>query len=160
MPVTRDIAATYRGPGKVMRRLLDMGPREDRALVLVLIASVLTFVAFAPYQARLAHSDTTVPLMARLYWSGFFWVFLWPLILYVVAGLVFLLARLAGQRLSGFGVRMTLFWAYLASIPLILLVGMTAGFIGSGPQLQLLGFIWVVVFFWFWISGLIAASKS
>jgi hypothetical protein len=98
--------------------------------------------------------------MARLYWSGFFWIFLWPLILYAVSGLVFLLARLARQPLSGFDVRMTLFWAYLASIPLILLVGMTAGFIGPGPQLQVLGFAWLAVFFWFWISGLIAARKS
>ena len=57
MPVTRDIAATYRGPRKVMQRLLDMGQREDRALIFVMAACVITFIAQWPYLARRAHLE-------------------------------------------------------------------------------------------------------
>ncbi len=47
MPVARDIAATYRGPRRVMRRLLAQGRREDRAIAYLMISCFLIFVAVA-----------------------------------------------------------------------------------------------------------------
>ena len=38
MTLSREILATYRGPGAVVRRLLRQGPREDRALMFVMAA--------------------------------------------------------------------------------------------------------------------------
>jgi small-conductance mechanosensitive channel len=160
MPVTTDIVATYRGPGRMTSRLFEMGRREDRALIFALLGGMLTFVAFAPYQARLAHLDASVPLMARLFWSGFFWIFIWPLLLYLLAALVWGLGKLARRGLSGYGARLSLFWAYLAATPLALLTGMVAGFIGPGPALQAVGILWFAVFIWFWGAGLRRAERQ
>lgn len=55
MAVTRDIVATYRGPGRVVARLLAMGQREDRALAFVMGFCVIAFVAQMPALARQAH---------------------------------------------------------------------------------------------------------
>lgn len=160
MPVTTDIVATYRGPRQVVRRLLDMGSREDRALILGITACVLIFVAQAPWQARVAHFDPSVPVQARLYWSSFFWVLIMPLFLYVLAFLSHLVARALGGTGTGYGARLALFWALLAVTPISLLAGMVAGFIGPGRGLQGVGLIWCGVFLWFWLSGLREAEWS
>lgn len=158
MPVTTDIVATYRGPRRVVRRLLDMGPREDRAFILLIAACVILFVAQAPWQARLAHFDSSVPVEARLYWSGFFWVLIMPLVFYLVAFLTHGVARLLGATGTGFGARIALFWALLAASPISLLSGLLAGFVGAGVGLKLVGLLWVGVFGWFWLSGLYEAE--
>ena len=158
MPLTADIAATYRGPGRVVRRLLAMGRREDRALMLLLVACVLLFVAQAPYQARLAHLDPDLPLSAALYWSALLWVFLVPLLFYLLAALAWGVSRLARRRISGYAIRLGLFWALLAATPAALLAGLVAAFIGPGPALQVVGLLWLALFLWFWIAGLRAAA--
>lgn len=158
MPLTADIAATYRGPGRVLARLMRMGRREDRALVLLLVACVLIFVAQAPYQARLAHLDPEVPLAARLYWSALAWVFLFPPLCYVLAALAWGASRLAGMRVSGYAIRLSLFWALLAATPAALLAGLIAAFIGPGPALQVVALLWLALVLWFWIAGLRTAA--
>lgn len=158
MALTADIASTYMGPGRIVRRLLGMGRREDRALVFLLLASLLMFVAQSPYQARLAHLDPTVPLSARLYWSALVWVFLAPFFFYLLAALGWAVSRLARARLSGYAIRLSLFWALLAASPAALLAGMVAGFIGPGPGLQLVGAVWFGLFLWFWIAGMRGAG--
>ena len=45
MSALTDIAATYRGPGGVLRRLLARGQREDRALAILMAGCALVFVA-------------------------------------------------------------------------------------------------------------------
>ena len=55
MAITQNISATYRGPGRVVRRLLDMGPREDRALAYLMAGCLMVFVAQLPRLAREAH---------------------------------------------------------------------------------------------------------
>ena len=80
MPVTTDIVATYRGPGRVVRRLLDMGPREDRALAFVMAFCVVGFIAQLPGLARRAQTrqqDRRLHLCRRdwkavLHWKRIF----------------------------------------------------------------------------------------
>ena len=158
MALTGDIAATYRGPGRVVRRLLSMGRREDRALVFLLLACLLMFVAQTPYQARLAHLDPDVPLSARLYWSALLWIFFLPLFSYLLAALTWLASRLARAGVSGYAIRLSLFWALMATSPVALLAGLVAGFIGPGPGLQLVGAVWFGLFLWFWIAGMRGAG--
>ncbi|MDJ0821268.1 MAG: YIP1 family protein [Paracoccaceae bacterium] len=158
MPVTRDIVATYRGPGKVMRRLLDLGPREDRALAFVMGACILIFVSQWPVLSRQAHlleQDLNQLLGASL----MAWVFVAPLILYLLALATHRLARAVGGQGTGYGARLALFWSLLASSPLILLNGLVGGFIGPGPALQLVGAVWFGVFMWFWIRCLMVAER-
>lgn len=159
MPVTRDIAATYRGPGKVVQRLLDMGPREDRALIIVMAACVVTFVAQWPYLARRAHLED-VELNGLLAGSLMAWIILAPLMFYTLAGASHLVARVLGGKGSYYGARIALFWAFLAASPLMLLHGLMRAFTGAGVQEQIIGFIWLVCFLWFWISGLWQAEKA
>ena len=48
MSLTTDIVATYRGPRRVIRRLLEGGEQEARALMFLIVACVLIFVAQWP----------------------------------------------------------------------------------------------------------------
>lgn len=152
MPVTSDILATYGGPRRVVRRLLVTGPREDRALAILVAACLVVFVAQWPRLAREAHLSGTElnPLLGGALLG---WIFLAPLMLYALAMLTHGLARLLGGQGTAFGARIALFWAFLAASPLILLHGLVAGFIGPGPGLQAVGLVWCGVFGWFWLSG-------
>ncbi|MGB7242482.1 MAG: YIP1 family protein [Sulfitobacter sp.] len=160
MAVTQDILQTYLSPTRVTLRLLADGRQEVRALIFVLLAGVLLFVAQSPFQAREAHINPEGPVEVRLYWSAIIWIFMMPLALYVLAALVWGISKLARRQITGYAVRFTLFWAVLASTPLALLVGMVAGFIGPGLELRIVGFIWCAVFAWFWVAGLIAADRT
>ena len=159
MAATQDIVATYRGPGTVMRRLLGRGVREDRALIYLMIGCLMVFVAQTPRLARQAF-ETGEELQMLLGASLMAWLFIAPLLLYVIAGLTAVVARVFRANLTGYGARMALFWALLASCPLMLLWGLTAGFVGPGIEMTLVGLLWCAAFLWFWISGLIAASKE
>lgn len=153
MPVTRDIAATYRGPGRVLRRLLVMGPREDRALAILVAGCAVMFIAQMPRLAREAHL-TGQELNPLLGGSLLAWLFIAPLLLYALALISHWIARALGGRGSAFGARLALFWAFLAASPLILLHGLTAGFVGPGPALSIVGALWLACFALFWALGL------
>lgn len=160
MAITRNITATYRGPGRVVARILAGERREDRVLYFLIAACVVIFVAQAPYQSREAFLDEAVPLQARLYWSAFLWIFIFPLVMYAIAALVWLVSRILPRAPSGYEIRVALFWALLATSPLILLLGLTAGLIGPGAALQGAALVWCAVFSWFWIAGTLAARKG
>jgi len=159
MPVTTDIVATYRGPRRVVRRLLDMGVREDRALMILVGACIVVFVGQWPRLAREAHL-TDQALNPLLGGALLGWVFIAPLLFYVLALVSHGVVRLARGHGTAYGARLALFWAFLAASPLILLHGLVAGFVGAGAGLQLVGIIWCGVFGWFWLSGLYEAEWS
>jgi len=159
MPVSSDIVATYRGPGRVMRRLLGMGPREDRALMILMTACAIVFIAQLPRLARVSYltgQDRNMLMGGAL--LG--WLFLAPLVLYALAALSHLVAKLLGGQGTGFGARLALFWSLLAASPILLLHGLTAGLVGPGAALQAVGLVWMVVFVWFWISSLRIAERA
>jgi len=159
MTLSREILATYRGPGAVVQRLLRQGPREDRALMFVMAACGLFFVAQMPQLARQAHLAGT-ELNPMLGASLLAWLVIAPLLFYVLAFLSHLAARLFGGKGSGYGARLALFWALLAATPLVLLNGLVAGLVGTGPQLTIVGLLWFAVFLWFWLGGLVASQKA
>ena len=159
MPVTRDIVATYRGPRRVVRRLLDIGQREDRALVILVVACGVIFIAQWPRLAREAHL-TGQELNPMLGGTLLAWVFIAPLILYTLALISHGIARVLGAKGTAYGARVALFWALLATSPIMLLHGLVAGFIGPGPGLQSVGMIWLGFFGWFWIAGWLEAEWS
>ncbi len=160
MALTQDILATYRGPSKVMGRFLSQGRNEVRALLFVLLSGLMIFIAASPFQAREAQLDPDGPLAVRLYWSAFLWIFIMPLLMYGFTALIWVVSRVARAKVSGFDIRLTLFWSLLASTPILLLLGLVAGLIGPGVQLKAVGTIWLCVFGWFWISGLLTAQGS
>jgi hypothetical protein len=160
VPVTRDIARTYRAPRQVIREKLAHGAREDRALATLIGACALIFVAQWPVLARQAHLDPSVPFDARMAGALMAWLFIVPLAAYVVAAATRLAARVAGGRGTGFGARLALFWALLAASPLWLLNGLVAGMIGPGPALTVIGLAAVGAFLVFWGAGLWEAERG
>ena len=159
MSVLADIAASYAGPHKVVARHMTAGQREDRALAILMAGCTMLFVSSWPYNARLAHLEgqDMGPLIGG---SLFALMFIAPLVLYVLAGLVGFVLGLTGWKGGAYGSRFALFWALLASSPLLLLHGLMRGFLGDGPQVTIVGAIWFTVFLWFWISGLFQAGRS
>lgn len=157
MPVTSDIAQTYRGPRKVFARLLGMGQREDRALIFLMAGCTVAFISRWPALARQAHFEGS-ELNMLLGGALMAWLFIAPLALYAIAAATHIVAKALRGQGDWYGARLALFWALLAAGPLMLLNGLVAGFIGPGLELTLVGALWFVVFIWFWISGLIEAE--
>ncbi|SHM19532.1 hypothetical protein SAMN05443432_105142 [Roseovarius litoreus] len=153
MPVTSDIAASYRRPRAVMRRLLSLSENEGRSLAIAMAGCVVVFVGQWPRLAREAHMSGQ-ELNSLLAGALLAWVFIVPLVLYVLAAFSLMVLKLSGARATGYRCRLALFWAFLAASPLVLLNGLVAGFVGPGAGLQLVGFLWLVVFLWFWLSNL------
>jgi nitrogen fixation/metabolism regulation signal transduction histidine kinase len=136
-----------------------MGAREDRALAFLMGFCVIAFVAQLPRLARDAHltgEDLSMMMAGALMGS----VFILPLVLYLVAGLTYLVRRALGRPGTSFGARLALFWSLLASTPLLLLYGLVGGFVGPGPALQGVGLVWVLIFLWFWIASLRASGEG
>ncbi|MBB95646.1 MAG: YIP1 family protein [Rhodobacteraceae bacterium] len=158
MAVTTDIAAMYRRPRPIVARLLNMGPREDRALVFLMLFCALAFVAQMPRLSREAHLGGA-ELNMLLGGALLGWVFIAPLLFYGLAALSHLVAKIFGGAGDWYGARVVLFWALLSSAPLMLLHGLVAGFIGPGPAQTLVGVLWLAVLGWFWFTGLSLAER-
>ena len=152
MAATRDIIASYRNPAAVVRRLLGQGTREDRNLIYLMVACLIFFVAQTPRLARESFLSGT-ELNMLLGGTLLAWLF-------ILAAGTQIIMRVLRRNVTGFNTRLALFWALLASSPLVLLHGLTAGFVGPGIELQIVGLIWLCVFLWFWVSGLLVAYRQ
>ncbi|MBO9466006.1 YIP1 family protein [Tropicibacter sp. R15_0] len=153
MALSSDIAATYRGPGKVIARLLGYGIREDRALAMLMGGCFVMFIAQWPRLARDAHfSGGSVGEVIGGEFATM--IFVLPLLFYLLAFAAHGLMRLLKGQGDSYNARLALFWSFLAVSPLILLQGLVAGFIGPGLQLELVKLLCWLVFLWFGFSGL------
>ncbi len=158
MAVSTDILRTWRGPRAVMRDLLEMGQREDRAIAYIMASCILIFIAQGPRLSRQAAgfetAESAVPrdLTVMLSYELFAWIIIWPLIFYAIAALVHIIAKVFRAKGSFYTARLAMFWALLASTPLLLLHGLSAGFIGPGPQTNLVGVLWIAAFAYFWVQ--------
>lgn len=159
MPVTSDIAASYRRPGLTLRALLARGVSEPRALAYLMGACGVMFIAQWPKLAREAHLQGT-DLQPALGGALLATMFFLPLIFYIIAGLSQVVAKGIGRPVGGYQTRLALFWALLAASPLALLHGLIGGFIGPGGALTLIGAGWLAVFLWLWTTGLREARRQ
>ena len=153
MSITTDILRAHIRPRRVMVRLLEWGRREDRAFAMLMGACAVYFVAQWPFYARRAHLQG-IDLVDQVQNGVFGLLFVFPLLAYGIAALSRLIAMAVGGQGDGYGARLALFWAMLASTPLIVLCGMVKGFIGPGPEYTLVGGLWFAVFLWIWLASL------
>lgn len=160
MPIVPHIRRAWAAPGAFIADRLAEGLREDRALAVLMGACALSFVAQWPGLARAAHLDPTVPLDARLAGALFGTIFLLPPLAYGLAGLSHLVARAAGGQGTWYGARLALFWALLAVSPLMLLVGLLAGFLGPVPGTSIIGLIVFAGFLYLWGGMLWRAERG
>jgi hypothetical protein len=158
MAVSAEIARSWRAPRAALRRQLDSGVGEDRALIYLVVACLLIFVAQWPRLAREAHLDPSVPLDARVGAALLGWMFMAPLMFYALAALSHLLARLLGGKGSWFSARLALFWTMLVVSPLWLFYGLVAGFMGPGGAQMLTGIVLLAGFLGHWGLCLVEAE--
>lgn len=160
MSVVLDIVRSYVRPREVQARRMSGPPREDRALAILLGACGLIFVAQWPRMSREAFLDPSIPFDARMAGALFWWILMMPLVMYALSLLIHGVLRLLGIRVSGYRVRMALFWGLFASTPLWLLAGLMLGFEGPGPGANIFGSMAIGSFLVFTIIGLVAATRS
>jgi hypothetical protein len=161
LAVSTEILRTWRAPRQVVRRLLDAGQREDRALAWLMAGCFLVFVGQWPRLSReVALAPDGPPLDARVMGAFFGWVVVAPLLFYGLAAASHMVARLLGGRGTWFGARLALFWTLLAVSPLILLHGLVAGFMGPGPEMTITGAALALAFVGLWVVSLTEAERS
>lgn len=159
MSVTGNILASYLRPRRVMRRMLDVGQREDRSIAILAGGCLVLFVAQWPRLARQA-TVTGEDLTQLLAYALFGTLFIMPLLMYGIAACTRLVARLFSGKGSWYGARLALFWTLLASSPLLLLWGLTIGFLGNGVEAQLVGGLWFFAFLAYWSLNLREAESG
>jgi succinate dehydrogenase/fumarate reductase cytochrome b subunit len=160
MSISNDVFRAWVRPRAVMRRLLDAGERENRALAILMAGCLLIFVAQWPRLVRLSEgidlpAGAEVQELSQLIaYSLVSWLIVWPLIFYIAAGITRILARVVRGKGTGYGARLAMFWAVLASTPAALLYGLLAGFNGETLGTQAVGAVWLVGFVWIWVQSL------
>ncbi len=154
--ITPQIIRSWRAPRQVYRDLRGM---PDSVLIVVLMAAMLIFwVAQLPAHARAAQIAPEVPLNARIGGALLAVMFIMPLLCYLVAAIVSGLSRLTGRPITPPDSRLALFWALLVIAPLMLFLGLIAGFIGATPLLTIFQMLTGLAFLLVWGAGLAELS--
>lgn len=156
MSVTTDILQTWVRPRTTFRSWLGDTPREDRALAVLMGACFLLFVARWPALSREAHLAAGQPdapaVQALMGINLFVLLFVAPVLFYLIAGLSHLAVRALGGRGLAYASRMALFWALLATAPLMLFQGLLAGFLGHTAAMTATGLAVGLAFLWLWLT--------
>ena len=160
MGVIGDIIRAWRHPRRVMRHQLGQGKREDRALVFLVVACLLIFVAQWPRLSLAATADPSMPFDVRIGGALLGWIFLAPLGLYAIAALSRIIARLFGGQGDWYSARLALFWSLLVAAPFWLLNGLVAGLAGVGPLKAVTGLVALSGFVAVWMLSLYEAEKG
>lgn len=165
MAVSQNMFRTWRNPRKVMRELLAQGQREDRLIGYVMAACLMIYVAQWPRLKRAEQfeqygGDGASDFQMNAGIAFFSIMIVWPLALYAIAAISRLVARLFGGKGSSFGARLALFWTLLATTPVLLLHGLTVGFLGAGIQANIVGAIWATLFLSIWAQCLWVSEKG
>ncbi|MBL4811386.1 MAG: hypothetical protein JKX69_03275 [Rhodobacteraceae bacterium] len=159
MAVTQDILRSWRSPAKMAERLMQSVQREDRALAYVMVGCFVIFIAQLPRLARLSlEAGGGLDRLAAYEFVG--WLIIWPLGLYLIAGLSGLVLRAVGFSIAQHQARLALFWAVLASVPAALLYGLVNGFIGPSIAANITGALWIGGFIIIWGAGLRAGVRK
>lgn len=159
MGVASDILRAYVAPRTVFRARVGGAPREDRALVILMVACLLIFVGRWPALQREA-VETGQDFQVLAGGTLFAWLFIMPLVAYAIGAASHAVARLFGGQGTGYAARFALFWALLVASPLWLLAGLVAGFIGPGMQLQIVGAVALLSFLVHWGINLWTVEKA
>ena len=130
-------------------------------LVYLLAGCFITFMGQLPGLLAMPLVAEDAPPREALVGITFFgWLFVWPLLFYLLAACGHLLAGLLGGKGTYLRARAALFWTVLAVSPLMLLRGMVEVLIGPGVQLIAVDSIVALAFCALWSISLIEAETS
>lgn len=144
MALTSDIVESWHSPRRVVRRLRGAGRSEPFVFTFLFVFLLLAIVSAAPVLAREAALDHG-PVAPRLLGAVYGAVIAVP-ILYALAALFHLVARLMGGTGSYYDGRLALFWALACSTPGMLFLGLVRSFVGDGPAVTGMGLALFVAF--------------
>lgn len=153
MSVTGSILASWRRPRQVVRGLLARGRSEPFAFSLLVTFLILAFVAQWPRAARVTALAPETPLSPQLLAIGLALLATIPL-WYGLAALSALAAPALGGQRDWYGARLALFWALVATSPLVLLHGLIVGTLGAGGQAHVVGMVVLAGFVFQWGNAL------
>jgi len=159
MTVSTDLLASWRSPRAGLRRHLARGVSEPFAFTLLLVFLILTFIGQWPVAARdafIAGEPSAAPRILARALAVLATIPLW----YALAAVSRLIARAFGGKGSWYSARIALFWALATVSPLMLLQGLVAGMIGSGPALGLVTTLAGGAFVWLWLTMLHEAERG
>jgi len=123
MSASGEIIRAYRGFGASMQRQMDSRPGEERLLAYVVTASLISFVARVPALLKLSAAAASpdispIALFVTNLVGSFFFA---PIMLYGLAALSHLAAKLFGGAGASADARLALFWTLLLISPLALI---------------------------------------
>ena len=159
MTVSTELVSTWRAPRAALRRHLARGRSEAFAFTLLLVFLILAFVGLWPVAARdafLAGEPSAAPRILAFGLAVLALIPFW----YALAAISRLIARQLGGQGTWYAARIALFWALATVGPLMLLQGLVAGMIGSGPALTSVRIIVGVGFVWLWLTMLHEAETG
>ena len=154
MSVVSRVLLTYRSPSRAFDLMYGRPIDESSSLGYLMGACIFTYVAQWPYLARQAHLDG-FDLQTSLAASLLAWLLIAPLLLYTLALFVYFFHKVLGGGKSSVQIRMGLFWSFFAASPLMMLLGIVKGFLGSGTAENIVGFAWLVMLAYFIFLSLI-----
>lgn len=165
MAVSRDMFRTWRNPRLVMREILSEGPREDRIVGYAMAACLMIYIAQWPRLKRAEQFESFGPDGASDFQMNagiafFLMMIAWPLMLYAIAAVTRIIAKIFGGKGTPYGARLALFWTLLATTPVLLLHGLTVGFLGAGAAANLVGAIWLGLFLYIWSQCFWVSEKG
>lgn len=156
MSTAQSILRSYRAPRKVIRGFRNAGADEGTGLGWLFAACFLFFIARLPSLSRTAHlSDGEVVMFGLIVGSFIGSLLLAPILIYALASLSHLGAKIFGAQGTMTDARLAMFWGLLASAPLTLFQGLLSGIIGAGAQANLVAILAFGAFLWIWINSLI-----
>ena len=158
MSVVINISKTYYKPIQTYSKLFAAGASEKENLAYLVGGCVISFIAQWPAQSRQAfiNQQPVNELMGAILLSN---LFLLPLIFYLVSVIIFIFAKFFKSNILGVELRLIIFWSYLATTPILLLVGLVEGFFGNNYQYYLVAGLWLSVFLIFVYLGFRGRSK-
>lgn len=155
--ISTAVARSWRHPGQVVRGLLAKDRREGRLMMYLTLALGIVFVAQLPRLTRIATDEVGFePLMAG---ALFGIMFVGPLLAYALALVLVLVLRPFGA-VEPFAVRLALFWALLATAPLVLAQAALVALTGPGVAATLSGIAVLAGFAAILIAGLRVARAE
>lgn len=162
MSVLANVARTYSSPRRAFRQTLAATTSEGRAFAYLLAGSLVHFLGRLPALAsERPNEEFGVPLAAAAAGTFLGLVIFAPIMLYILAALGNLAARMLGCGVTWRSARTVLFWSFMAVSPLAVASGLAAGLLQSGPALELLlNAVIGVCFLSFWLIGMSEAARA
>jgi hypothetical protein len=158
MSAVINISKTYYKPIQTYSKLFASGASEKENLGYLVGGCIISFIAQWPVQSRQAFTNQQPidELMGAILLSN---LFLLPLVFYFISIATYFCTKILGSNILGVELRLIIFWAYFATAPILLLVGLVEGFFGKNFQYFTVAGLWLVAFLTFIYSGFKGRSQ-